>query len=95
MMLRTHFEPRYFDGSASPPFGGVTAKFAFKWRASVPPPNLLTPQQMGRVWSSEGFTSEVVTVKPLINTEFTTSLATQLPVESDQPWMSKPTERTL
>ncbi|KAM7388723.1 hypothetical protein PAMP_024880 [Pampus punctatissimus] len=45
---------------------------------------------MGRIWSSEGFTSEVVTVKPLINTEFTTSLATQLPVESDQPWMSTP-----
>lgn len=45
---------------------------------------------MGRIWSSEGFTSEVVTVKPLINTEFTTSLAMQLPVESDQPWMSNP-----
>lgn len=41
----------------------------------------LTPEQMGRTWNMEGFTSEVVTVKPLINTEFTTSLATLLPVE--------------
>ena len=41
----------------------------------------LTPEQMGGTWSLEGFTSEVVTVKPLINTEFTTSLATLLPVE--------------
>lgn len=45
---------------------------------------------MGGIWSSEGFTSEVVTVKPLINTEFTTSLAMQLPVENDRPWMSHP-----
>lgn len=45
---------------------------------------------MGRIWSSGGFTSEVVTVKPLINTEFTTSLAMQAPVESDRPWMSNP-----
>ena len=45
---------------------------------------------MERIWSLEGFTSEVVTVKPLISTEFNTSLATQLPVESDPPWMSNP-----
>lgn len=41
----------------------------------------LTPEQMGRAQNMEGFTSEVVTVKPLINAEFTTSLATLLPVE--------------
>lgn len=45
---------------------------------------------MGRIWSSGGFTSEVVTVKPLINTEFTTSLAMQAPVESNQPRILKP-----
>lgn len=38
---------------------------------------------MERIWNLEGFASEVVTVKALINTEFTTSLATLLPVETD------------
>lgn len=50
----------------------------------------LTPQQMERRRDLDGFVSEVVTVKPLINTEFTTSLAMLLPVETDERWMSNP-----
>lgn len=45
---------------------------------------------MERRWDVDGFVSEVVTVKPLINTEFTTSLAMLLPVETDERWMSNP-----
>lgn len=44
-------------------------------------PSPLT-QQMGGTQNMEGCTSEVVAVKPLINTEFTTSLAALLPVEN-------------
>lgn len=38
---------------------------------------------MERIWNLEGFASEVVTVKSLINTEFNTSLATLLSVETE------------
>lgn len=69
---------------------GATAKLVLNIERLFPPSNLSHHNRWGRIWSLEGFTSEVVTMRPLINAEFNTSLATQLPVESDQPLMSNP-----
>lgn len=77
------------DGFATLLFRAFS-EVCFKCGASVPPPNTPHTRTDGENMEPGRFTLEVVTVKPLINTEFTTSLATQLPVENSQCWMSNP-----
>lgn len=77
------------DGFATLLFRAFS-EVCFKCGASVPPPKAPHTRTDGENMEPGRFTLEVVTVKPLINTEFTTSLATQLPVESSQCWMSNP-----